>query len=82
MSTLQEVRDSSYLGLLPILGPRKEGFLFKGFFSEEKLDFRVLLDVSSPRRRHESSYGRLVLRLGKGKVRLSKGVSLGVGMYA
>ena len=60
-STLQEVRNSSYLGLLSIFGPRQKGFLFKGLFEEEKLGFRVLLYVSSPRRRCESSHGRLVL---------------------
>ena len=49
VSTLQEVRDFSYLVLLSISGPGKEGFSFKDLFSEEKLDFRVLLDVSSPR---------------------------------
>ena len=47
MPTLQEVRDFSYLGLLSIFGPGKEGFSFKGLFGEEKLGFRVLLDVSS-----------------------------------
>ena len=36
MSTLQEVRDSSYLDLLSIFRLRKEGFLFKGMFGEEK----------------------------------------------
>ena len=50
VSMFQEVRDSSYLGLLPIFGKGKEGFSFKGLFDEEKLDFRVLLDVTSPRR--------------------------------
>ena len=58
------------------------GFSFKGLFGEEKLDFWVMLDVSSPRRRHESSHGRLDLCLGKGKVCLGEGVCLGVGMYA
>ena len=38
-STLQEVGDSSYLGLFSIFGPGKEGFSFKGLFGEEKLDF-------------------------------------------
>ena len=47
---LQEVRNFSYLGLLSIFGSEKEGFSFKGLFGEEKLDFRVLLDASSPRR--------------------------------
>ena len=83
MSTLQEVRDSFYLGLLSIFGPRIEDFSFKGMFGKEKLGFRVLLNVSSPRRRRcESSYERLVLRLGEGKAQLGKGVSLGVGMYS
>ena len=50
VSTLQEVRDSSYLSLLSIFRPGKEGFSFKGLFGEEKLDFWVMLDVSSPRR--------------------------------
>ena len=49
VSTLQEVRDSSHLGLHSIFRPRKEGFSFKGLFGEEKLGFRVLLNVSSPR---------------------------------
>ena len=65
VSMLQEVRDSSYLGLLSIFGPGIEGFSFKGLFGKEKLDFRVLLDASSPRRKHESSHGRLVLSLGE-----------------
>ena len=47
---LKEVRASSYLGLLSIFGPGKVEFLFKGLFGEEKLDFRVMLDVYSPRR--------------------------------
>ena len=47
--TLKEVTYSSYLGLLSIFGSEKEGFPFKGLFGEEKLDFQVLLDVSSPR---------------------------------
>ena len=34
-SKLQEVRDSSHLGLLSIFGPGKEGFSFKGLFGEE-----------------------------------------------
>ena len=67
------MRDSSYLSLLSIFGPGKEGFLFKGLFGKEKLDFQVLLDVPSPRRRCESSQGRLVLHLGEGMVRLGKG---------
>ena len=50
VSTLQDVRDSSYLGFLSIFRPRKCSFSFKGLFSEEKLVFRVLLDVSSPKR--------------------------------
>ena len=75
VSTLQEVRDSFYLGLLSIFRPRKEGLSFKGLFSKEKLNFRVLLNVSSPRRRHESSHERSVLRLGEG-------VRLSVGKYA
>ena len=49
VSTLQEVRDSSYLGLLSIFRPGKEGFSFKGLFGREKLVFGILLDVSSPR---------------------------------
>ena len=51
-------------------------------FGEEKLDFWVMLDVSLPRRRCESSQGRLVFCLGEGMVRLGKGVCLGVSMYA
>ena len=58
VSTLQKVRDSSYLSLLSIFGPRKEGFSFKGLFGEEKLDFWVMLDVSLPR--------KTLVRLGKG----------------
>ena len=58
VSMLQEVRDSFYLGLLSIFGLGKEGFSFKGQFNEEKLDFQVLLDVSSPR--------KTLVRLGKG----------------
>ena len=50
VSTLQEVSDSFYLGLLSIFGPGKAGFSFKGPFREEKLGFRVMLDVSLPRR--------------------------------
>ena len=46
---LQEVRDYFYLGLLSIFGLGKEVFWFKGQFGEEKLNFRVLLDVSSAR---------------------------------
>ena len=53
---LLEVMDSSYLGLLSIFGSGKEGFSFKGLFGEEKRDFRVLLDVSSPRQRCKSSH--------------------------
>ena len=82
VSKLKEVGDSSYLGLLSIFGPGKEGFSFKGMFSKEKLDFRVLFDVSLPRQRHESSHGRLVLRLGEGKVHLGEGFLLGVGVHA
>ena len=55
---LQEVRDSSYFGLLSIFGPRKKGFSFKGLFDEEKLGFWVLLDVSLPKQTE--------VRLGKG----------------
>ena len=44
MYTLKKVRDSSYLGLLFIFGPGKEGFSFKGLFGEEKLDFQVFLE--------------------------------------
>ena len=55
VSTIQEVRDSFYLGLLSILRPRKEGFSFKGLFDQEKLDFQVQLNVSLPRRRCKSS---------------------------
>ena len=75
MSTLQDVRDSSYLGLLSIFRLGKKGFSFKGLFGEEKLGFRVLLDVSLPRLRCESSHGRMVLRIGEG-------VRLGMGMHA
>ena len=42
-------RDSSYIDLLSIYGLEKEGFSFKDLFGEEKLDFEVLLDVSSLR---------------------------------
>ena len=42
--------DSFYLGLLSIFGLGKESFLVKGLFGEQKLDFRVLHSVSSPRR--------------------------------
>ena len=56
--TLLEVRDSSYLGILSIFGPGKEGFSFKGLLGEEKLDFRVMLDVSLHRQTE--------VRLGKG----------------
>ena len=42
--------DSSYLGLLSFFGLGKEGFLVKGLFGNEKLDFWIMLDVSSPRR--------------------------------
>ena len=45
-----DVRNSSYLVLLSIFGPGKEGFSFKDLFGEEKLDFWVLLDVSLHRR--------------------------------
>ena len=64
------------------LWAKKIGFFVKSLFGEEKLDFRVLLDVSLPRRRCESSQGRLVLHLSEGMVRISEGVRLGVGMYA
>ena len=67
---LLEVRDSSYLGLISIFRPGKEGFSIKSLFGEEKWDFRVLIDVSSPRRRCKSSNERLVLRIGEGKARL------------
>ena len=46
-----EVRDSSYFCLLSIFRPIKEGFLVKGLFGEEKLDFQVLHSVFSLRRR-------------------------------
>ena len=46
-----KVRDSSYLGLLSIFGLGKEGFSVKGLFGKEKLDFRVLYNVSLPGRR-------------------------------
>ena len=50
MSTLQEVRDSSYLVLLSIFGPGKEGFLLRACLAKKKKQvFQVLLDVSSPR---------------------------------
>ena len=42
VSTLQDAKDSSYLGLHSIFGPGKEGFSFKGLFGKEKLGFRVL----------------------------------------
>ena len=41
--------------------PKKRGFFVKGLFSGEKLDFRVMFDVSSPR---------------KTSVHLGKGVNL------
>ena len=47
--TCLEVRDSSYLGLLSIFGLGKEGFSVKGLFGEEKLNFRVMHSVFSPR---------------------------------
>ena len=49
VSTLQEVRDSSYLSLHSIFGLGKKGFMFKGLFGEEKLNFQVMLNVSLPR---------------------------------
>ena len=56
VSTLQEVRDSSYLGLLSIFGPGKEGFSLRVYLAKKKKwGFQVLLDVSSPRRRCKSS---------------------------
>ena len=36
-------------------------FLFKGLFCEEKLDFRVMFDVSSPRRRVPPGHGHVHL---------------------
>ena len=42
----------------------------------------LLFDVSSPRKRCESSQRRLVLCLGEGMVCLGEGVCLGVAMYA
>ena len=39
VSMLQEVRNSSYLGLLSIFRLEKKGFSFKGLFGEEKLGF-------------------------------------------
>ena len=80
--TLLEVSASSYLGLLFIFGSGKEGFSFKGLFGEEKRGFRVLLDVSSLRRRCGSSHGSLILRLSEGKARLGQGVRPGMGMFA
>ena len=59
----------------------ERGFFIKGLFGEEKLDFLVLFNVSSPRKRCESSQGRLVLRLDEGMIRLSQGVSLGVHVH-
>ena len=55
----KEVRDSSYLGLLSIFGSEKEGFSVKGLFGKEKWDFRVFLNVASPR--------RTLVRLGEGE---------------
>ena len=52
------------------LWAKKIGFSVKALFGEEKLDFWVMFDVSSPKRRCESSQGRLVLHLGEGMVRL------------
>ena len=46
VSKLQEVRDSSYLGLLSIFGVGKEGFSFKGLFGKEKLGFWVLGELT------------------------------------
>ena len=48
VSTLQGVGNSSYSVYFPSLGWEKKGFSLKGLVGEEKLDFRVLLDVSSP----------------------------------
>ena len=48
--TLLKVRDSSYLGLLSTFGPGKEGFSLRVCFAKKKLDFLVLLNVSSPRK--------------------------------
>ena len=50
VSTLQEGGNSSYLVYFPSLGQEKRVCLFKGLFGEDKkLDFRVFLNVSSPR---------------------------------
>ena len=65
--------------MLSIFGSGKEGFSVKGLFGEEKLDFRVLHNVSSPRRTVKIFTRKLVLHLGVGKVRLSIGVHLGEG---
>ena len=68
--------------------PRGKGFFLPwltfhlGLFGEEKLDFRFLFNVSSPRQRCEYSQGIFVLFLGEGMVSLGEGVCLGMGMYA
>ena len=39
VSMLQEVRDSSYLDLLSIFGPRKEGFPLRACLAKKKMGF-------------------------------------------
>ena len=48
------------------LGREKRTFCLKACLVRKKRGFRVLLDVSSPRRRCGSSHGSLVLLLGEG----------------
>ena len=75
--TLQEVRNSSYLGLFSI------------FFWLEMVDVRVSFRRPSPRRTvlrliedMELPQEERGLCLGRGCVRLGEGVHLGEGMYA
>ena len=35
VSTLQEIGDSSYLGLFSIFGPRKEGFRLRAYLAKK-----------------------------------------------
>ena len=81
MSTLQNVGNSSYLVYFPSLGREKRVFRLRAYLAKKNYFLGVLLDVSSLRRT-ESSRGRLVLRLGEGKVHLGKRVGLGEGMFA
>ena len=68
---LLEVRDSSYLGLLSIFGPRKEGFLLRACLAKKNWIFGKI--SSSPRPRGPPR---------RGHVRLGERVHLSVGMYA